>query len=205
MASYPPNNLHIKTDISSLCCSSISESEPSLASPTAAETLEKATVKRYSKMAFIINRMKKNETAVDDDDISMASLDSSLSSKDLFEHNSNQCTITFQQRKKCASSPGEGERGHQKKKKSKIFGRKKNHSYDFPEHFCDIVVEEDEKEKVEKKRGGGVRSHYGYGDKSRKKVAQRKYSKLAFSVQHAETKTLMTRKKSPRKNGKSNR
>lgn len=207
MVTQPPNNLHIKTDISSLCCSSISDSEPSLSSPTAVNTMEKVTVKKYSKMAFIINRLKKNNNAVNDD-ISMASLDSSLSSRDLFnpKNNINQCTITFQQRRKSTSSLGERGAEHQKKKKGKIFRRKKNYIGEFPEHFCDIVVEEDEREKEGKQKRGGIRSRYGYEEKSRKKVAQRKYSRLAFSVQLAEEKTLKkVKKKSHRQSGKSNR
>ena len=77
---------------------------------------------------------------------------------------------------------------------------------DFPEHICDIVVEEDLKEQEVKKGDGGIRSRYGHEEKSRKKVAQRKYSRLAFSVQHAEEKTLKNvKKKSPRQSGKTKR
>ncbi len=145
-------------------------SSRSVSGELTAEDKNKAKVDRkiYSKLAYFVTRVKSKE---DTDEASVASSDSSLSSHDIDIIQSSQQGIIFD------FDDCEDQAGILKKKKKKsmferIEQRKKRTS---PRHCAATTT--------------------CCGDKSRQKANQRKYSKIAFSVQNVGSVQVKSKKK----------
>lgn len=192
-----PNN--IKGEVSSLCCSSISESTMfmSPAKTISEEKKKKVLGRKYSKLAYNIQKAVEVSTIAAattvpkdvnehsfDELSSFVSLDSSLSSGDISFGDG--CIVSFQD---CAHLGGE-----KKKKKNqmkKLFQRKSTHDHDndhnHENNHKGILAEPCTQNCI---NIGGIK-------KKKKKGFERKYSKLAFSVQQVGS-VVKTEKKMPR-------
>mmetsp|Transcript_4443 Transcript_4443/g.3112 ORF Transcript_4443/g.3112 Transcript_4443/m.3112 type:complete len:183 (-) Transcript_4443:172-720(-) len=133
---------------------------------------KKVTGKIYSRLAFNVKRIKRN----DKDDESVGSMDSSLSSHDIFQSKTH--VMIVDERKNRANL------GRGKKIMKRVFDKKSSSAHDafpvedYPKKSGNLkLVERDIK----------------------KKATQRRYSKLAFSVQQVGTVTIKKNKRKKKK------
>ena len=119
---------------------------------------EKVAGKIYSRLAFNVKKLPRDDI----EEESIGSMDSSLSSHDIFQ--SKTCVMVFDERKH-RSHLGRG-----KKIMKRVFEKKSSHDSALTKHYPQNC--------------GNLRL---VGEEIKKKASQRRYSKLAFSVQHAGT------------------
>jgi hypothetical protein len=144
---YLPTIIQNSSTSSTSCCSSIS-------ADSYTQRKKKVIGKKYSRLAFFVDRLK---TAEESDDASIVSLDSSLSSEnipELKQEQAQKCIITFEKKPKMPVS-----RAGVIAKGSRMFGatRKLNTNHNLLPGTIEEI--------------------------SKKKVTQSRYSKIAYSVQ----------------------